>query len=88
MTDENFTVAEACRWLRNPDGTPFVADMELLRELGRDCSLCARSINVQWSLRPTPHQPWPHERAYPRAVIREVFRLNPTTAKLLPKENS
>lgn len=88
MIDDNFTVAEACRWLKNADGTPFTADMALLRQLGKDCSLCARIRNAQWSLRPTPHQPWPHERAYPREVIQEVFRLNPTTAVLLPKENS
>ncbi len=85
MSDGNYTVAEACQWLRNPDGTPYVASMELLRQLGRDCSLCARIYGVHWTDRPTPHQPWPTERAYPREVIKEVFQLHPTTAALIKK---
>lgn len=77
--DTNFTTREVCGWLKHPDGTPFEAPLRLLQQLGKDCSLCARLRNAQWTVRITPDMPWPQERAYPREIIQEVFRLNPVT---------
>jgi hypothetical protein len=81
--DENFTVREACAWLKNADGSQFDPPNQVLQRLGKDASMCARIQHAQWTLRLTPNMPWPHERAYPRAIIQEVFRLNPVTAPLL-----
>lgn len=77
----HFTVEEASRWLICTQPV----DLKLLQQLGRDCSMLCRIRNIKWSLRPTPHLRWPNERAYPAAVIREVFLANPATAPHVPK---
>jgi len=77
----HFTVEEASRWLTCAQPV----DLKLLQQLGRDCSMVCRIRNAEWSLRPTPHKRWPNERAYPAAVIREVFLANPATAPHVPK---
>ncbi len=76
----HFTVEEASRWLTCVQPVP----LELLQQLGRDCSMLARIRGIKWSLRPTPHQRWANERAYPAEVIREVFAANPETAPHVP----
>ena len=81
MSADHYTVEEASRWLTCPQPVP----LKLLQQLGKDCSMVARIRNVEWSLRPTPHQRWPNERAYPADVIREVFAANPETAPFIPK---
>lgn len=79
--DANWTVEEASRWLtcRQP------VAVELLAQLGKDCSRVCRIHGLEWTIRPTPGKPWPNERAYPAEVIREVFNLNPETAPYVPK---
>lgn len=81
MSADHFTVEEASRWLTCPQPVP----LRLLQQLGKDCSMVARIRNVEWSLRPTPNQRWPNERAYPVDIIREVFAANPETAPFIPK---
>jgi len=80
--DENYTVEEASRFLTCPQPVPNA----LLSKLGRDCSFVCRVRKSTWTNRPTPDKPWAMERAYPIAIIREVFELNPDTAPYLPKE--
>ena len=80
MNNDHYTVEEASRWLTCAQPVP----LKLLQQLGRDCSMLARIRNVEWSLRPTPHQRWPNERAYPADIIREVFAANPETAPHIP----
>lgn len=75
-----FTVEEASRWLTCPQPVP----LKILQKLGKDCSLLCRIRNVGTTIRLTPHQPWPNERAYPSEIIREVFAGNPETAPFLP----
>lgn len=77
----HFTVEEASRWLTCAQPV----ELKLLQKLGMDCSMLARIRGIEWSLRPTPHQRWPNERAYPAEVIREVFLANPDTAPYVPK---
>jgi len=77
----HFTVEEASRWLTCAQPV----NLKLLQQLGRDCSMVCRIRNIEWSLRPMPHQRWPNERAYPAAVIREVFLANPETAPHVPQ---
>ena len=77
----HFTVEEASRWL----SCAQPVNLKLLQQLGRDCSMVCRIRNIEWSLRPTPHQRWPNELAYPAAVIQEVFAANPETAAYVPK---
>lgn len=79
-TQEHFTVEEASRWLTCKQPVP----LKLLQKLGKDCSMLCRLRNIQHTLRATPHQPWPNEKAYPANVIREVFAMNPDTAPFLP----
>lgn len=79
-TQEHFTVEEASRWLTCKQPVP----LKLLQKLGKDCSMLCRLRNIQHTLRATPHQPWPNEKAYPADVIREVFAMNPDTAPFLP----
>lgn len=81
MTEPHFTVEEASRWLTCIQPVP----LRLLQQLGRDCSMVCKIRSIEWKLRPTPTQPWPNERAYPAAVIREVFAANPDTAPYIPK---
>lgn len=81
MSADHYTVEEASRWLTCPQPVP----LKLLQQLGKDCSMVARIRNVEWSLRSTPHQRWPNERAYPADIIREVFAANPETAPFIPK---
>lgn len=81
MKDANFTVEEASLWLTCEGPVP----MWLLQRLGKDCSMYCKVQGIEWTLRPTPGKAWPNERAYPAAVIREVFALNPDTAPYLPK---
>lgn len=81
-TQEHFTVEEASRWLTCKQPVP----LKLLQKLGKDCSMLCRLRNIQHTLRATPHQPWPNEKAYPADVIREVFAMNPDTAPFLPSE--
>ncbi len=76
----HFTVEEASRWLTCQQPVP----LPLLQKLGKDCSMVCRIRSAEWSLRPTPHQRWPHERAYPAEIIREVFLANPETAPYVP----
>lgn len=78
---EHFTVEEASRWLTCARPVP----LRLLQQLGRDCSMLSRVRGIEWSLRPTPGRRWPNERAYPAAVIRDVFATNPETAPYVPK---
>lgn len=80
--DENYTVEEASRCLTCPQPVP----VELLSKLGKDCSFVCRVRQGAWTVRPTPDKPWATERAYPIAVIREVFELNPDTAPFIPKK--
>jgi len=77
---EHFTVEEASRWLTCKQPVP----LKLLQKLGKDCSMLCRLRGIQHTLRATPHQPWPNEKAYPADVIREVFAMNPDTAPFLP----
>jgi hypothetical protein len=77
----HFTVEEASRWLTCAQPVP----LKLLQQLGRDCSMLSRIRSIEWSMRPTPHQRWPNERAYPADVIREVFLANPETAPYVPQ---
>lgn len=79
--DSNFTVEEASRFLTCRQPVP----VSLLGKLGKDCSMVCRIKEIGWTLRPTPGMPWPNERAYPAAVIKEVFELNPDTAPYVPK---
>lgn len=81
MAEPYFTVEEASRWLTCAQPVP----LRLLQQLGRDCSMVCRIRDIAWTLRPTPAQKWPNERAYPAAVIREVFAANPETAPYIPK---
>jgi len=77
----HFTVEEASRWLTCAQPV----NLKLLQQLGRDCSMVCRIRKIEWSLRPTPNQRWPNERAYPAAVIREVCLANPETAPYVPQ---
>lgn len=81
LPDTNFTVAEAARFLV---GLPAPLTSSELGKLGKDCSMVCRIRNLQWTIRPTPLAPWPSERAYPAAVIQEVFKTNPMTAQYVP----
>jgi hypothetical protein len=83
--DTNFTVEEAARFLKQPDGTPVPLTRANLSQLGKDCSMVCRIRHVEWTLRPTPTKDWPNERAYPAAVIREVFAQHPATRDYVPK---
>jgi hypothetical protein len=83
--DINFTVEEAVRWLRTPLGAPVALGRSTMSQLGKDCSRVCRIHNLTWTLRPTPMKDWPNERAYPAAVIREVFMLHPETREFVPK---
>lgn len=82
--DANWTVEEAARWLTCAQ--PL--DRLLLAQLGKDCSRVCRIHGLEWTLRPTPTKAWPNERAYPVAVIREVFSLNPQTAPFVPQRSA
>lgn len=77
----HFTVEEASRWLTCPQPVA----LRLLQQLGKDCAMVCKIRGIEWSLRPTPTQRWPNERAYPAAVIREVFLANPETAPYVPQ---
>lgn len=77
----HLTVEEASRWLTCAQPV----EMRVLQQLGKDCSMVCRIRNIEWSLRPTPHQRWPNERAYPTEVLREVFAANPETAPHIPR---
>lgn len=79
--DTNWTVEEASRFLSCEQPLP----RELLSKLGRDCSLVCRIHGHEWTLRPVTGKDWTTERAYPVAVIREVFLTNPATAPYVPK---
>lgn len=80
-TAEHFTVEEASRWLTCAQPV----SLKLLQKLGRDCSMVCRIRQAEWSVRPTPHQRWPSERAYPREILIEVFEANPDTKPYIPK---
>lgn len=80
-TDTNYTVEEASRWLTCAQPVPT----KLLAQLGKDCSRVCRIRGIEWTIRPTPGQPWLNERAYPVDVIREVFSLHPETKDYIPK---
>ena len=82
LPDANFTVAEAARFLVGLPAPLTTAD---LGKLGKDCSMVCRIRNLQWTIRPTSLAPWPSERAYPVAVIQEVFKTNPMTALYVPQ---
>jgi hypothetical protein len=79
--DDNYTVEEASRFLTCHQPVPVA----LLGKLGRDCSMVCRIRGAAWTERPTPTKQWLKERAYPFAIIREVFELNPDTAPYIPK---
>jgi hypothetical protein len=79
-TDTNWTVKEASAWLTCRQPVPLA----LLGKLGKDCSMVCRIKNLAWTERPVA-QHWGKERAYPAAVIKEVFELNPDTSPYLPK---
>jgi hypothetical protein len=78
--DTNFTVAEAARFLTCSQ--PI--SLKLLGQLGKDCSMVCRIKNIPWTERAVA-QAWGKERAYPPAVLKEVFELNPETAPFVPK---
>ena len=80
-----YTVAEAALWLV---GCEKLVSVDILKELGRDCSMLSRVRQQEWMLRPTPHMPWPHERAYAADIIRDVFLTHPYTQKFVPKSCS
>jgi hypothetical protein len=82
--DTNYTVEEASRWLTCAQPV----SLSLLQKLGKDCSMFCKVKQIEWSQRPTPHQRWNTERAYPAAAIREVFLLNPATAPYVPKTSA
>ncbi|ABR10590.1 BcepNY3gp55 [Burkholderia phage BcepNY3] len=82
LPDANFTVAEAARFLV---GLPAPLTTSDLGKLGKDCSMVCRIKGLQWTIRPTPLALWPSERAYPAAVIQEVFKTNPMTAPYVPQ---
>lgn len=79
--DPNFTVEEAARWLTCAQPV----DVKLLQQLGKDCSMLCKLRNIEWTLRPTPGKSWPNERAYPPAVIQEVFTQNPNVKDFIPR---
>lgn len=79
--EEYYTVEEASRWLTCMQPV----ELRTLQQLGKDCSLICKIRDIDWTLRATPHQSWPSERAYPASIIREVFALNPVTAPYIPK---
>lgn len=79
--DDNYTVEEASRFLTCHQPVP----VSLLAKLGRDCSMVCSIRGAAWTERPTPTKQWLKERAYPFAIIREVFELNPDTAPYIPK---
>ena len=79
--DDNYTVEEASRFLTCHQPVP----VSLLGKLGRDCSMVCRIRGAAWTERPTPTKQWLKERAYPFAIVREVFELNPDTAPYIPK---
>lgn len=79
VPDDNYTVAEAAQWLTCP-----LPELKVLQRLGKDCSLYCRIQKIEHTLRPTPHQRWPHEKAYPARVIIEVFKLNPDVRDYVP----
>jgi hypothetical protein len=80
--DENYTVEEASRFLTLQQPVPD----KLLSKLGKDCSFVCRVRQCAWTVRPTPNKPWATARAYPIAVIHEVFELNPDTSPYLPQK--
>jgi hypothetical protein len=81
LNDPNFTVEEASRWLTCAQPV----DLKILQQLGRDCSMLSKVRKIEWTLRPTPGKAWPNERAYPPAVIQEVFAANPNVKDYIPK---
>jgi hypothetical protein len=85
VPDTNFTVEEAARFLKDAHGAQLQLTRGNLSSLGKDCSMVCRIRNAQWTLRPTPTKDWPNERAYPPAIIREVFSSHPATRDYVPK---
>lgn len=77
---DHFTVEEASRWLTCKQPVP----LPLLQKLGKDCSMVCRLRGIPHTLRLTPTKRWPSEKAYPAAIIREVFEMNPDTKPYLP----
>lgn len=75
-----YTVEEASRWLNCAQPVPLT----LLQKLGKDCSLVSRIWKTTTGVKPTPDKPWPQEKTYTAAVIREVFGSNPDTRNFLP----
>lgn len=80
MSENRWTVQEASEWLTCEQPV----SLDLLRVLGRDCSMVCRIYKMDWVDKPTPGQPWPTERAYPLEVLKEVFSRNPKTAPYMP----
>ena len=58
----------------------------LLRKLGHDATLASKAQRAPTGSTPVAGKPWPAEKTYTFAVLREVFRLNPDTAPHVPKE--
>lgn len=77
--DANFTVEEASRFLTCAQPLP----LKILSQLGKDCSMVCRIKTIGWTERAVD-KAWGKERAYPPAVIKEVFGLNPDTAPFIP----
>lgn len=75
-----YTVEEASRWLTCTQPV----SLEVLRRLGKDCSMYCRIMNIPWVNKETPDKPWPVERAYTQEVILEVFSLNPDVKNFIP----
>lgn len=76
-----FTVEQASRWLTCTQPV----DLEILKQLGRDCSMLARIRNVAWVDVPVHGRRWASERGYTSELIREVFAANPNTKDYIPK---
>jgi len=59
--------------------------LPVLQQLGKDASLYCRIKQIACYDKPVFGKRWPTERAYTKAVILEVFHLNPTVRDFVPK---
>lgn len=79
----HWTVEEAGQWLQ-PGGLP----LNLLRQLGKDCSMVCRIHSLAWIDKPVQYKSWPTERAYTAAVLQEVFAAHPDTRDAYARLNA